>query len=208
MPVRGDEQRVPADEHCPRLLRLPEPEEHRDEARQQVAGASVRPTNRAWQRVEGAVRERVAVDHEERCGHAQAADSPVPVRRPARLARALADRLPQTLGRNPRALTSVLIAEIARLDRLARMRREASPPRQPLGARDRRGHERHARVERDPRRARVPAGAWRLRMPFDRRVPSGNITTAWPARQSSVAIVQRLEVARARDRRERRLLPG
>ena len=64
------------------------------------------------------------------------------------------------------------------------------------------GHERHAGLERDPRGAGVPAGLVPLAQPFARRVPSGNITTTWPSRQSATAVSIASLVALRRGRRE------
>ncbi len=65
--VGRDEERVPADDHRPRLLGLPEAEQHVGEAGEQVPGLAVRAPDRPRQRMEGPVRERVAVDDEQRC---------------------------------------------------------------------------------------------------------------------------------------------
>ena len=51
---------------------------------------------------------------------------------------------------------------------------------------------RPGRAERPPRARCVPRrcqrASWRFRSPFLRRVPSGNMTTAWPCRRSSIAV--------------------
>ena len=64
--VRRHGEGVPADEDRSRALRLPEPKHHRGEAGEQVARAAVRASDRSWQRMERAVGEGVAVDHEQR----------------------------------------------------------------------------------------------------------------------------------------------
>ena len=66
--VGRDGERVPADEHRARPLRLPEPQHHRDEPGEQVPRPAVRAPDRARQRVERPVRERVAVDREQHRG--------------------------------------------------------------------------------------------------------------------------------------------
>ena len=68
VPVGRRVERVPPDEHGARLLRLPEPEHEVREAEQRVAGAAFRASKALRQRVVGAVRERVAVDDEQRTG--------------------------------------------------------------------------------------------------------------------------------------------
>ena len=70
VPVRRDGQRVPSDEDRTRPLRLPEPQQHRRDTGEEVARPTVLAADRARQRMERAVGERVAVDDEQRHGHA------------------------------------------------------------------------------------------------------------------------------------------
>src|SRR4029453_5346563 len=69
MPVRGNEQCIPADEHCTRARGVPEPQEEVRKADERVRRLLVRAADRLWKRVVRAVRERVAVDHEQRPLH-------------------------------------------------------------------------------------------------------------------------------------------
>src|SRR5205085_465110 len=68
VPIGRHRERVPGDEHRPRLLGLPEPDEHVREADDRAGGTALGTADRLRERVVGAVRERVAVDCEERPG--------------------------------------------------------------------------------------------------------------------------------------------
>ena len=68
-------ERVPADEHRPRLLAVPEAQQEVRESEQRVARLPLRAAEGLGQGVVGAVGERVAVDHEQRL-----AQSPSPSR--------------------------------------------------------------------------------------------------------------------------------
>src|SRR5262249_43158784 len=70
VPVGRLADRVPADDDSSWRLCLPETEQHRGEPRKRIPGATVAaPIRRRWERVVCAVRERVAVDDEQRAGH-------------------------------------------------------------------------------------------------------------------------------------------
>ena len=147
VPVGRDEQRVPADDDGTRPLRLPEPEEHRREAGQQVPGPAVRAADRARQCVEGAVGERVAVDDEQRRAHGDSPPAAASSEVIASRSRSVA-----SVGR----LRGVEPAQIAQLDRRAVRDAERPEALQPVGADDAGRDERHTRLERDSRRPAAP----------------------------------------------------
>ena len=66
MAVGRHVERVPADENAVRLLGLPQPLQEVREADERVRRPAAGAANRLRQRVVGAVRERVAVDDEQR----------------------------------------------------------------------------------------------------------------------------------------------
>ena len=103
VPVRGDVERVPRDEHRARPLVLPQPQEHVREADERVAGAAVRSAHRLRERVVRAMRERVAVDDEKRRAH-----DDLPLQ--------LVHRVRQAVGGDARRLVRRKPAEIVHVD--------------------------------------------------------------------------------------------
>ena len=159
---------------APRLLRVPEPREEvrepDDRARRPVTGA----LDRLRQRVVGAVRERVAVDDEERLHSA-------PLQ--------LGDRGHQPVGSDLGCLSQLAVTKIVQLDRRTVGDPQRAEPAQAIRPRDRRRDQRHARLRARPGRrpcAAVPRAS--SRSPFLRRVPSGKIATTSPSRASCTAV--------------------
>ena len=70
VPVRRNLERVPADDDAPRLLRVPEPRQEVREPDDRARRPAARTLDRLRQRVVGAVRQRVAVDDEQRLHNA------------------------------------------------------------------------------------------------------------------------------------------
>ena len=106
--------------------------------------------------------ERVAVDDQERRAHA------VPARAASSRRTARAPRSPRAAARSRRCAASACgePGEIGGLDRRAVGDPQRPEAREPVGAGDAGGHERHARLERDPRGAGVPARLVPLAQPL------------------------------------------
>ena len=167
VPVRRDVERVPGDDDRARPLVLPQAQEHVREADERFR-AAVRSAHRLRQRVVRAVREGVAVDDEERRAHD---DLPLQLVHRVRQAGRWRRAPPRPASAPPRSSS---------VDRRPVRDLERAEPRESIGAVDRRRHERHVRLERDPRRTRAPPCLVLLDDALRRRVPSGNMTTAWP----------------------------
>ena len=174
MPVRRDVERVPRDEHGSRALALPEAEQHVREPDERVPGppsARLIDFGSAWYA---------------RCAN----ESPSTTRRGASRERPLepGDRLLEPVGRDARPLgereavrgrASSTGAPYA--TRSGPSRASRSVPEIPAGTS---GTPASSAMRAAPVCQRASC---RFRMPFRRLVPSGNMTTAWPARQSSIA---------------------
>ena len=139
----GHLERVPGDQHRPRMLRLPETEEHRPEPEEHVPRATVGAAERLRNRVVGAVRERVAVDDEQRSHASDASSSAM-----ARCSRSVAICAASAGASPPRS---------SRSSAGPYRTRERREPGDAVGSRDPRRDERYAGLERDPSGARVPA---------------------------------------------------
>ena len=165
-------ERVPADETRARLLGLPHGHEHVREADDHVRGPAARAGSTA------AARGRPGGRTSRRRRRAAAGAHSVASRRSI--------SAHQPVGRLGAAPRGIAVARSSRRS-AARRRRGAARAGRSGRCRDRGRHERHAGLERDPRRP-VCGRVVLLAEPFTRRVPSGNITTMWPSRQSDTAV--------------------
>ena len=135
--VGGRLERVPPDQHRVGLLGIPEAHQEACEADQSVSRAAV-AADRLRNCVIGAMRQRVAVDREQRPAHAVASSSAI-----AAITRSVAIRAASAGRQSPGR----------RLDRRAVTDAPRAKRPQAVGSADAGGHERHARVERDARGA-------------------------------------------------------
>src|SRR4029077_17150687 len=94
MPVSRNLERVPAHEHGAWLLAVPQTQQEVREADDRVRRPAVGAPDRLWQRVVSAVRERVAVDHEQGTFHREASSSWI-----AAISRSVASRAAGAISR-------------------------------------------------------------------------------------------------------------
>ena len=151
---------------------------------ERVARAPVGTTHRPRHGVEGAVRERVAVDHEQ---GSPVSSAPPRATRSRRGADPWRRRQPSPRGRAARS--SELDRRCRRRPGAVRAARSGLCPQKAAGTSG-------TPASRAMRAAPVCQRASNFfRRPFSRRVPSGNMTTTWPSRQRRDRRLDRLLVA-------------